>query len=143
MTSEETNTNMLQFTSFLFGIVSSYAFYHREVILGNLFMLVYGFSVLNHSHGTDPRAYAGARSVQRLDQILANVTWVVIVYENFTVNSYIAWLCLMYIPVVYFTQITNSPYNIHLFCRRSRWHASLHYVAAAGTIVFLNKKITR
>lgn len=135
---------MLYFTSFLFGGVAFYAILEREYLVGCLFQLLYGNSILHHANYTNPDAYAGGHLVKQCDRLLARFLVCTMIYKlsrlRFDKEVLLLWLAIVYLPSVYFSVIPEDPYPRGGVKTEMLWHASIHVAASFAMCLYLRKR---
>lgn len=137
---------MLYLTSFGIGGVAYSALLKREKLLGAMYLVQYGISVLHHANYTRTNYLAG-EWVARLDRLLARCIGVVLIYRAlgmkrtaFLIVVSIINLC---VPVIYFWKLRpvdeNDNYRPYVICTASKWHAVMHLCTTLGGLMFIEE----
>ena len=120
---------MLFFTSFLFGPVALHACIKKKYFTSLLYMLQYGFSVLHHANYTNTD-YLGGSIVAFTDKLLAKINYLRGALMIIKKRDKILYTTIVYIPVVYYTNMSKDCYKPYQLDSRVMWHASIHVCAS-------------
>lgn len=137
---------MLHFSSFLLGFISFYALLHDEYLLGFLFMMLYGTSLLHHAHYTTGE-YLGGKTIGKLDKALCKLIWVIMFLKTMSLptcrlETKIIWVCLFYIPFIYYLCLPNRYYTAEEGLSLAvGLHVSIHVATAIGMILYISQSV--
>ena len=121
------------YTSFSFGIVSVIAFHKRLWLLGTLWQMLYGVSVLNHSLYYND--YTLKKYVDIVDRTLAHTIIIIschyaITQELYIISLFMYWICLSYMTHIYYiADLSHLPNG-----KGVKWHSQLHLAAFIGEL---------
>lgn len=138
LTLKQDNPPITTYTSFLFALVTYVAYCKNKWLLGALWHVVYGLSILNHS--THYHEFAIKKEIKFLDIICAHMAVLVSIWLALTKRRlihlwslYLFWSGLIYTILVYYIAgFSNLPNN-----QWEPWHASLHIVGAMCETAFI------
>jgi hypothetical protein len=137
---------MLYLTSFGIGAVAYSALLRREKLVGTLYLVQYGASVLHHANYTRTNYLAG-EWVARLDRFLARCIGVVLICRALgmkrTARLWLTVLINLCVPVIYFVKLRptddSEHYQPYVICTASKWHAVMHLCTMVGGLLFIEE----
>lgn len=136
---------MLYLTSFGFGVVAYRALLRREPVLGGIYLLQYGTSILHHANYTKTDYLAG-EWIAKIDRLLARCIGSILLYRAFGMRqSPRFWVMVFFnvcVALIYYmrlSRLSDPPYRPYTFCTMSRWHAAMHICGTIGGWMFIDE----